>query len=107
MTLLAWLFMVGWHSFPVRILEDQTSSPKPRVREDQATPPKSGVASAVLLSCLMLGCAGARDRNRVESLLFLPHQREIVLPIRSNEQPAAFIAATCDRGTRRATRCSH
>jgi hypothetical protein len=55
----------------------------------------------------MLGCAGARDRSRVESLLFLPHQREIVLPIRSNEQPAAFIAATCDRGTRGATRCSH
>jgi hypothetical protein len=64
-------------------------------------------ASAVLLSGLMLGCAGARDRSRVESLLFLPHQREIVLPIRSNEQPAAFIAATCDRGTRGATRCSH
>jgi hypothetical protein len=64
-------------------------------------------ASAVLLSCLMFGCAGARDSSRVESLLFLPHQREIVLPIRPNAQPAAFIAATCDHGTRGATRCSH
>jgi hypothetical protein len=55
----------------------------------------------------MLGCAGARDRSRVESLLFLPDQREIVLPIQSNEQPAVFIAATCDRGTRGTRRCSH
>lgn len=64
-------------------------------------------ASAALVSCVMFGCAGARDGSRVESLLFLPHQREIALPIRSNEQPAAFIGATCDRGTRGATRCSH
>ena len=65
-------------------------------------------ASAVLSSCLMFACAGARDMSRVEPLLFLPHQREIALPIRSNEQPAAaFITATCDRGTRGAVRCSH
>lgn len=65
-------------------------------------------ASAVLLSCLMIGCAGARDVSRVEPLLFLPHQREIALPTRSSEQPAAaFITATCDRGTRGAGRCSH
>lgn len=65
-------------------------------------------ASAVLLSCLAIGCAGARDGSRVEPLLFLPHQREIALPIRSNEQPAASsITATCSRGTRGAGRCSH
>lgn len=65
-------------------------------------------AGAVLLSCLMFGCAGARDVSRVEPLLVLPHQREIALPIRSNEQPAsAFITATCDRRTRGAVRCSH
>jgi hypothetical protein len=63
MTLLAWLLMAGWLSFPVRTLEDVTipkpirvldeypappkpireqeelSPPKPRVREDM-TPPK-------------------------------------------------------------------
>jgi hypothetical protein len=65
-------------------------------------------ASVALLSCLMIGCAGARDVSRVEPLLFLPHQREIALPIRSNEQPAAaFLTATCNRGTRGAGRCSH
>ena len=65
-------------------------------------------ASVALLSCLMFACAGARDGSRVEPLLFLPHQREIALPIRSNEQPAAaFLTATCDRGTRGAVRCSH
>src|SRR5688500_6173174 len=65
-------------------------------------------ASAALLSCLMIGCAGARDVSRVEPLLFLPHQREIALPIRSDERPAAaFLTATCDRGTRGAGRCSH
>ena len=64
--------------------------------------------SVVLLSCLMFACAGARDVSRVEPLLFLPHQREIALPIRSSEQPAAaFITATCDQGKRGAVRCSH
>lgn len=62
-------------------------------------------ASAFLLSCLMFGCASARDTSRAESLLFLPQQREIVLPLRSAEQPAASIAATCDRGS--GARCSH
>lgn len=67
------------------------------------------LASAVLLSCLTFACAGARDVSRVEPLLFLPHQREIALPIRSSEQPAAaFLTARCDRGTRGGTaRCSH
>lgn len=66
------------------------------------------LANAVLLSCLMFGCAGARDVSRVEPLLFLPNQREIALPIRSNEPPtASSITATCDRGTRGAVRCSH
>lgn len=64
--------------------------------------------TVVLLSCLTFACAGARDSSRVEPLLFLPHQREIALPIHSNEQPAAaFIIATCDRGTRGGARCSH
>jgi hypothetical protein len=64
--------------------------------------------STVLLSFLLFGCTGAHDLSRVESLLFLPDRRELVLPIRSSELPeTASIAATCDRGTRGAVRCSH
>jgi len=53
MTLLAWLFIVGWLSFPVSAMddypappkpvpsqEDQASPPKPRARQDDLTPPK-------------------------------------------------------------------
>lgn len=44
MTLLAWLLMVGWLSFPVRTVDDQMSPPKPiRVLEDYPSPPKPRV----------------------------------------------------------------
>jgi hypothetical protein len=64
--------------------------------------------TAVLLSCLTVACAGSRDASRVEPLLFLPQQREIALPLRAGAEPgAAFLTATCNRGTRGAARCSH
>lgn len=40
MTLLAWLLMAGWLSFPVHTLEDLPSPPKPRVQDDLPGPPK-------------------------------------------------------------------
>jgi hypothetical protein len=66
------------------------------------------IASVILLSCLFLACAGARDQSRVEPLLFLPQQREIPLSLRSTDQPPApFITATCNDGERGSARCSH
>lgn len=59
------------------------------------------IVTVVLLSCLSLACAGARDTTRVEPLLFLPHQRDLPLPLRTGDvTAAAFLSATCSDGTR-------
>lgn len=64
--------------------------------------------SLALLCCLALACAGAHDPSRVGPLLFLPHQREIMLPLRSGDPaPLPFLTATCNQGSRGSLRCSN